>query len=249
MSTVPLSPRATLRWGATQAALERLRPERILEIGCGGGAFGARFASVARYVGVEPDDTSFRTAQARIAPLGGDVRHGTSDLVGADERFDLVCAFEVIEHLEDDVAALRDWTRHLDPGGALLVSVPAWPDRFGAWDTLVGHYRRYTPAQLTAVLRAAGCGEVEVTGYGWPLDNALESVRNRIGQRRVASAARASAAGTMQERTANSGRLLQPNQLGGLVIRAGVAPFVALQRLRPERGTGLVAFGRLADAS
>jgi hypothetical protein len=52
------------------------------------------------------------------------------------------------------------------------------------------------------------------------------------------------AAGTAAERTACSGRVLQPRRsLTGALIRAGVAPFVVAQRLRPDRGTGLVAVG------
>jgi SAM-dependent methyltransferase len=241
VTTVPLSPRATLRWQATNALLNDLNPARILEIGCGGGAFGARFAQRATYVGVEPDEASYRTARNRVAPLGGDVRLGTVDLIGPGEFFDVICAFEVIEHLQDDVQAVRDWTQHLNPGGAVLVSVPAWPDRYGAWDALVGHYRRYTPNQLSATLRAAGCDDIKVVGYGWPLDNALEAVRNKIGERRQAAAR----SDSMDERTAGSGRLLQPNQVGGLMVRAGVTPFAALQRLRPNWGTGLVGYGRI----
>jgi SAM-dependent methyltransferase len=237
----PLSPNASLRWSVVSRALGTLAARRVLEAGCGQGGFGARIAAlpgVERYVGVEPDEQSWRLARDRIEPLGGDVRLGTSDQVGPEERFDLVCAFEVIEHLEDDAGALQSWAAHLDPGGVMLVSVPAGPERFGPMDTLVGHYRRYTPDSLTAALRAAGAQSVTVTAYGWPLGYALEAVRNRIATHRTGASG-------MEERSATSGRLLQPRELAGAVVRVGVAPFQVAQHWRPNTGTGLIGWGRI----
>jgi SAM-dependent methyltransferase len=232
---------ATLRWQPVSQLLDRLSPHSVLEVGCGQGGFGARIAarpSVSHYVGVEPDEQSWRVAHERITPLGGDVRLGPSDMVGADERFDLVCAFEVIEHLEDDLGALTSWARHLVPGGALLVSVPAGPERFGPMDTLVGHYRRYTADQLRTTLLAAGCQSATVTSYGWPLGYALESVRNRIATHRTGQ----SDLDGMDQRSATSGRLLQPKRLAGIAVGLAVTPFAAMQKWRPETGTGLIGF-------
>jgi SAM-dependent methyltransferase len=242
----PLSPMATLRWSVVSRVLAQLAPKRVLEVGCGQGGFGARIAvlpGLTQYVGVEPDEQSWTVARDRIAPLGGEVRLGTSDLVGADEQFDLVCAFEVIEHLADDGGALADWARHLVPGGTVLVSVPADPDRFGPMDSLVGHYRRYTAGQLETALRAGGCRQVTVSAYGWPLGYTLEAVRNRIAARR-SSDAPVSEDG-MQERSATSGRLLQPRNLLGSAVRVGAAPFALVQHWRPKTGTGLVAWGQI----
>jgi len=47
--------------------------------------------------------------------------------------YDMVCAFEVLEHLKRDEAALRDWITLVRPGGHLVLSVPAGPERFGEW--------------------------------------------------------------------------------------------------------------------
>jgi SAM-dependent methyltransferase len=236
----PLTPMGTLRWSVVHRLIDETRPATVLEVGCGQGGFGARLAERAQYVGCEPDAESFAVAKRRIEPLGGLVLHGTSDLVG-DHTFDLVCAFEVLEHLEDDAGALVSWAGHLDPGGALLVSVPAWPDRFGAMDELVGHYRRYTPEQLDGLLLKAGCAEVRHVLYGWPLGFALEAARDRIARHR--GDARES---SMAARSASSGRLFQPKRLAGAAVMAATAPFTVLQRLRPTVGTGLVAVGRRA---
>ncbi len=126
-----------------------------------------------------------------------------------------------------------------------MVSVPAWPDRFSPMDELVGHFRRYTPADLERVLTAAGLDGARTTLYGWPLGFALEGVRNRIAARRASSSG-GGHEDSMSTRSAASGRLFQPRTLMGDVIRLGVAPFTRLQSLRPGSGTGLVGIATKA---
>lgn len=240
----PLSPRGWLRYDV----IERMMPEGItdiLEIGCGQGALGARLARRWRYVGVEQDRTSWSVAQRRIAAVGsGEVRNVEFHAVGA-ETFDLVCAFEVLEHLEDDLAALKEWAAFLRPGGWLLLSVPAHQRRLGPWDELVGHFRRYDTESMTALLSSAGFTDVEVREYGFPLDYVLESVRNQVARRRMTSAARTS----FVERTASSGRQLQPSgAVLGPAVRWTTAPFRLIQRAFPNTGTGIVARARLISS-
>jgi SAM-dependent methyltransferase len=270
MTLPPLAANAWLRWDVTR----RLVPEdarTVLEIGCGGGGFGARLSVGRDYLGVEPDEQSSATARARVAAAGagGEVRTGTvEDVVDPDRRFDLVCAFEVLEHLEDDDAALDDWVSRVRPGGWLLLSTPAFQARYAAWDEVVGHYRRYEPEQLRALLEAKGLVDVEVVVYGAPLGYPLEAARNALGRRRLrrshavtpaptpaptptptpAPTAAHPDAATMQQLTSVSGRLFQPSgAVGGLLAQAGTAPFRLVQRRLPRSGTGLVARGRRPD--
>lgn len=238
----PLPPNARMRWSVVSAAVSRLAPTSILEIGCGQGAFGARLAtSAGSYLAVEPDPTSFAVAQSRIVAAGGDIINDTDAAVPAGRTFDLVCAFEVLEHLEDDTAALSQWSRHLSDGGRLMVSVPAFQDRFNAWDTHVGHYRRYSPDQLRSVLAEAGLRTESVAVYGWPLGYLLEKVRSRVAARSGTAVQEEASAQEMQLRTAGSGRILQPKALAGQAISTATVPFTWLQRIRPAAGTGLVA--------
>ena len=257
MTLPPLAANAWLRWDVTR----RLVPDgarTVLEVGCGGGGFGARLSVGRDYLGVEPDQQSSATARARVtaAGAGGEVRTGTvEDVVDPDRRFDLVCAFEVLEHLEDDRAALADWVSRVRPGGWLLLSTPAFQARYAAWDEVVGHYRRYEPEQLRALLEAQGLVDVEVVVYGAPLGFPLEAARNALGRRRLrrshvtAPAPEAAPAqpdaDTMKQLTSVSGRLFQPSgAVGGLLAQAGTAPFRLVQRRLPRTGTGLVARGR-----
>ena len=238
----PLTPNAWLRYDV----VARMLPagvRDVLEIGCGQGALGARLAQHYDYLGLEPDQASCAVAQRRIKAAGrGEVRNIRVGALGA-EQFDLVCAFEVLEHIEDDAAAVRQWMARLRPGGWLMLSVPAHQRRYGAADELVGHFRRYDPAAMAALLAGCGLTDIEVRQYGFPLGYALEAGRNLIGRRRLAAAPGRSVA----ERTAASGRLLQPaSQARDTATRYGTAPFRLLQRSFPGTGTGLVAAARLA---
>lgn len=242
----PLSPNGWLRW----SVVSRLLPPadsalRVLEVGCGQGGFAARLAQRYSYVGVEPDATSCAAAQQRLALAGGhgEVRRGDLSVVGPDETFDLVCAFEVIEHIEDDHAAMRSWVSHLRPGGTLLLSTPAWQKRFGAADELVGHYRRYDPPVLESLLRDAGLVDVELVHFGAPLGYLLEAGRNAVGKRRLAAGA--GVAASKAERSDASGRTLQPStSITAAAARLGTLPFRGLQRALPGVGPGLVARAR-----
>lgn len=232
--------RAWLRYDVVSRVIDRLHPQRVLEIGCGQGSFGARLAGRLDYLGVEPDRAAYEVAASRIEERGGTVINGNHETVPPDATFDMVCAFEVLEHIDDDQGALAAWVAFLRPGGRLVVSVPAFQDRFGPMDVHAGHFRRYSPAQLRDRLTEAGLIVDDITVYAWPLGYALEAVRNRIDARKLAIA-RAKGTG-IEELTAASGRTFQPSKrAAGAVVQAATLPFRYLQRTRPHRGTGLVA--------
>ena len=154
-----------------------------------------------------------------------------------DEVFDVVGAFEVLEHIEGDGAALEAWRRWLAPGGRLMLSVPSHQDRFGPADVAVGHYRRYERDDLQRMLRSLGFDEVTVLSYGFPLGHVLEWARNRL----LAPDTDIS----LSERTARSGRMLQPASRAW-VTELATAPFRWMQlpvRLT-DIGTGYVVTAR-----
>jgi len=178
-----------------------------------------RLAEGRRYVGVEPDGVSAEVARARLRRLGvaGEIRVGDVSAVEPNEQFDLVCAFEVIEHIEDDGAFVRGCARHVRPGGTLLLTTPAGESRFGIADEMVGHYRRYEAARLDTLLTGAALQPVSVTHYGAPFAYVLELVRTSIARALRRRTREQSAA----ERTAVSGRLMQPGDGSIALIHKG----------------------------
>jgi SAM-dependent methyltransferase len=237
-----LPPNAWLRWETVIRHLPA-QPGSLLEIGCGQGGFAARLARRFRYVGIDLDGTSISVARRRLEAHGvtGELRVGDLSELAPSERFDVVCAFEVLEHLQDDAGALAAWADRLERGGTLIVSVPADADRYAAWDELAGHFRRYDAPQLRDLFEQVGLADPRATAYGWPFGYLLEGIRNALARRRGADAAGSS----FEERTAASGRLLTlPDGVRAIVPYAVAKPFALVQRLQPGRGTGLVVSGR-----
>lgn len=111
-------------------------------------------------------------------------------------------ALEVLEHIEDDRAALEQWARWLRPGGVLLLSVPAHMARWNARDVWAGHYRRYERPNLENVLDRCGLEVRKVECYGVPLANLLERLAH---WRYRAALAPHETEKTSAERTARSG--------------------------------------------
>lgn len=237
----PLAVRAWLRWDVVARMLQSIRPHSILEVGCGRGAMGARLCEGRTYVGCELDESSYLAARANIEPRGGIVHHGTIELLAPESTYDLVCAFEVLEHIDDDRGALTEWASRVRPGGHLMISVPAFQNRFGPSDEIAGHFRRYDPEDLQRLIQSAGLEVSELTTYGWPLTYASDFVRTRIDARRLRKLRTRSKA----ELTAASGRTFQPStRVADLVTRGGTLPFRLLQRLRPTAGNGLLILAR-----
>ena len=237
----PLTPNASLRWDVVSRLLPA-KPGAVLEVGCGRGAAGARIARRAdSYVGCEPDAQSYAVARENLAGLAT-VHNYMSFQLPDDSRFDTICAFEVLEHIEDDAAALQEWKGKLNPGGTLVLSVPAWQDRFAAADQIAGHFRRYDPEHMRARLEAAGFTDIHVEPYGFPAGHLLEAFRNFAAAKLLKGEAKDL---DIAERTAGSGRLFQPSRgLSGTLTAMVARPMVWTQRLFKGRGVGLVARAR-----
>jgi SAM-dependent methyltransferase len=124
---------------------------RILDAGCGSGRNMVELARHGTVTGVELSATSARLARARDA---GEVIEGSvMQMPFADGRFDLAASLDVIEHLQDDFAALAELRRVVAPGGYLLVTAPAYPWLWSGHDEINHHYRRYTRRSLLGVAR------------------------------------------------------------------------------------------------
>ena len=129
---------------------------RILELGSGTGGNLPLLQRFGAVTAVEMNEAARDIALARHK--GADVRAGMlpHDLPLGEQKFDLVCMFDVLEHIEDDAAALLAARAHLAPGGAMLITVPAYKALFGPHDEELHHKRRYERDELKAALLAAG---------------------------------------------------------------------------------------------
>ena len=128
---------------------------RILEIGCGTGHNLPMLGAFGTVDAIEIDEAARTVASAR---LGKEV--GTAplpELSGvAEGQYDLIAVLDVVEHVEDDVAALAGMAKRLKPGGTILITVPAHQWMWSAHDVVNHHKRRYSKGSLTAALDKAG---------------------------------------------------------------------------------------------
>lgn len=152
----------------------------VLDFGAGNGTFATPLHREGFDVTcVEPDE-----AQAAMLR-----RNGLVVTTGLDHfepaSFDFIYSLNVLEHIEDDVAALRALHAVLRPGGRLLIYVPAFKLLFTSMDRKVGHFRRYRKAELVGQMRAAGY-VIEASRYvdsvGFAATLAFRMVGNRSGE-------------------------------------------------------------------
>jgi SAM-dependent methyltransferase len=126
----------------------------ILDAGCGSGRNMVDLARHGEVTGVELSDASAQLARAR--GVGAVVEGSVMDMPFPSSSFDLAVCLDVIEHLEDDRGALRELRRVLRPGGALLLTVPAYQWLWSGHDEINHHHRRYNRATLQRAAQDAG---------------------------------------------------------------------------------------------
>lgn len=149
-----------------QRLIESLRlPPRalILDSGCGSGGNLAMLSRFGQLRAMEVDATAREAASALgICPVAAGSL--PQDLPFDDERYDLICLLDVLEHVADDGAALAHLARRLRPGGRLLITVPAYGWLWSAHDEAHHHHRRYTASDLRQRAEVAGLS-VQRLGY------------------------------------------------------------------------------------
>lgn len=226
--------------------LRRLLPAlpgpRVLNAGAGAGSLTLKLVDAG--LSVTSVDASaelcdwVRAALAARGPaavaanpvMTGDLQ--SLDLPDAD--FDAVVCAEVLEHLDDDAAALAELARVLRPGGLLVVTVPANPFRYDWTDQWAGHRRRYTVDMLRSRLEDAGFPDPVVQGWGFPFTGLYHrQVYRRALRRRLAAGDGRAAGGA-------------PPRLAARAIRAVLEVDSAFIGRRPGYH-GLLAVARRRD--
>jgi SAM-dependent methyltransferase len=106
-------------------------------------------------------------AVTKLRARGANALLGTvSALPFADQGFDLVCAFDIVEHVDDDAAVLSELARVAAPGAILLLSAPLHQALWTPFDDFVGHRRRYEPDHLICKLAEHGFTVEQSAAYG-----------------------------------------------------------------------------------
>ncbi|MBT8137253.1 MAG: class I SAM-dependent methyltransferase [Gammaproteobacteria bacterium] len=132
---------------------------RLMDFGAGAGTFAASLKERGRnVVCIEPA----AALRERLAADGLEAHQSTTGL--SPDSVDSVYTLNVLEHIGDDLGAVKEMTRCLRPGGRLLIYVPAFQLLFGAMDRRVGHLRRYRRRALVRIVRQAGL-KVETARY------------------------------------------------------------------------------------
>jgi SAM-dependent methyltransferase len=149
-------------------AVRRLRAgvagePRFLDAGCGGGAVLAELAKLGTAVGIEPSPVSRQVALERgVAP----VLDARLEAIPAErESFEIGLALDVLEHIDDDRAALRELRRVVSRAGGIVVTVPAHPRLWSRHDELNEHRRRYTARTLRAAAESSGWQVGRITHF------------------------------------------------------------------------------------
>ena len=154
---------------------------RILEVGAGHGTFTDRLARYGPVTATELSERAVALLQARYA------HSERVTVLHADEvkesTFDTAVMVNVLEHIDDDVAALRSLRDDLRPGGHVLIYSPAFNALYSRFDAAVGHHRRYTKASLVRAMDDADLDVVEARYVNAPGALAWYVVATRLGRR------------------------------------------------------------------
>ncbi|MBG1232197.1 class I SAM-dependent methyltransferase [Aestuariivirga litoralis] len=169
------------------SAINRFAPRkknlRVLEAGCGTGGNLAMLSRFGQLEAFELDAEARSIAQAKM-PIN--VKSGMlpDQIPYRAGSFDVVTAFDVIEHVEQDVESLHSLGERLAPGGRLIMTVPALPWLWSKHDETHHHFRRYTKTSLNEALRKAGLEPVNVSYFNsllFPLIAGLRLARKQLG--------------------------------------------------------------------
>lgn len=209
--------------------LKGKRSSSIASLGCGPAAgllWLNQFVEPAgRVIGIDADPIHARQKPENIEYVIGNIE----TLPVADKSFDAVLALDVLEHLDDDVAGLREAARLVKPGGLLLITVPALPSLWGGQDVVSNHRRRYVKKTLFQVFARAALPVPRVTYFNTLLFPPVAGVR---WTRRVLG---------LEERSRSDFEDSRPGQMNNLLAGIFAAEQHLVTRISLPIGVSLLA--------
>lgn len=127
---------------------------QLLDVGCG---TGINFNWLKDWGKVTGLDTSPEALQyCRAKQVYTELVQADGTALPPNSQYDIITAFDVLEHIPDDIAALRSWTAALKPNGYVYITVPAYQWLFSAHDKALHHQRRYLAKELKQKFELAG---------------------------------------------------------------------------------------------
>lgn len=207
-------------------------PLKILEVGCGTGGNLDMLSSFGDVTGVEPDEAARALSSTRSGALVVDGR--LPDGLGLDlQTFDVLAAFDVLEHLDDDRGGLAAAAACLKPGGRAVLTVPAFPSLWSRHDELHHHKRRYTRAEFKALVRSAGFEIDRLSYFNTAL--LLPAILVRFIKKRTGS-------------SAGDAESVPPGFVNFILTRIFAFERFILRRASLPFGLSLIAVARLPEA-
>jgi SAM-dependent methyltransferase len=140
----------------------RCKSPKIFDVGCGTGANLAAFSQYGKSFGIDMATEAIKFCRSR--GLTNLVISKVESLAYLSESFDVITALDVLEHIDDDIVAMKELYRVCKEGGTLLVTVPAYGFLWSEHDEALHHRRRYAAYELRNKLTLAGF-EVERCTY------------------------------------------------------------------------------------
>lgn len=179
------------RRSVVAAGLQRLGIEpdgsarRLLDVGCGSGSMMPVLTPLGHVTGIDASGPMIGKCRERFPDVELRQTDSLDALLGGRD-FDIVTAFDVVEHVEDDSKLAGELASLVVRGGLVVVTVPAYQWMWGDHDVLSGHHRRYLKRELIALFSAAGVEVLYATYFNTLLFPAAAAARiwHRIRGRR-----------------------------------------------------------------
>lgn len=242
------SPAHIMRRAAILDAIQNYPAGHLLEMGCGAGRMLVdwhRLGHSGEAVDLDPSARAMAETCVRAFRANFEVRE-----YACVQEFDYLITTEVLEHVADPAATLKEWVSHLRHGGIMLATVPAFQRLWGKSDEWAGHVQRFEPADFRRIVEEAGLEVIEQRLYGYPIGNLLRIAGNFASGRKMRARGKTL---SREEATYASGRERSiENRLAPIMrsvpMRALLKLAIALQRSF-DRGHGMLVVARKPDAT
>lgn len=186
-SNYHIQPLRALRYHFVGKALRRLadhyRVKNALDIGCGVGEVIKLIVASWKDIEVTGFDISEEAIQLAREHCPG-IYFLVSDMESfeSENRYDLITAIDVIEHIKDDMAAIKKINNLLNDNGILVLSLPNMMRYWSKDDERGGHYRRYSKKEIIKKLQTSGFSIVKIRSYGFPFPVIYHYIKNCLNK-------------------------------------------------------------------